>query len=400
MVEYRSPRLLASLPRRLGDELRPRIGHTTAAMIREVQRVVPAYGLPLKGLFGQVLFESVEQAVLHYVDCIGNPEAPRERWIQLYRSRGRLEFLQGRNLDALQDSATIGARVAWRAMYPGVEAVGAGADLVAVAAEAVFAYVDELCATAAEGYQEAKAEAENTLRTRRRKLLEDIVGGTPANLGELAKSAEWDLPKTAALVALESRREDAAFPFELLGAGVLADFDDAEPYLLTASPETALAPLETRLNGWRAAISPTVPLADAPAALRTARRALRLTGHDDPGTLLWCRDHLATLWLLAEDFLASELTKQTLDPFAALSEKQRERLSDTLLAWLETRGGAPEIAKRLDVHPQTVRNRLRQLEELFGDRMEDPDDRLGMHLALRAQRLTRENPHDRNGPAR
>uniref|UniRef100_UPI00373FE05C helix-turn-helix domain-containing protein n=1 Tax=Streptomyces rimosus TaxID=1927 RepID=UPI00373FE05C len=35
------------------------------------------------------------------------------------------------------------------------------------------------------------------------------------------------------------------------------------------------------------------------------------------------------------------------------------RLAETLLAWLETRGSAPEVAARLGVHLQTVRYRLR-----------------------------------------
>jgi DNA-binding PucR family transcriptional regulator len=39
------------------------------------------------------------------------------------------------------------------------------------------------------------------------------------------------------------------------------------------------------------------------------------------------------------------------------------------------------------VHPQTIRYRVRRLEELFGDRLYDPDTRLELELALRARRL-------------
>jgi hypothetical protein len=392
VVEYRSFRLLASLPRALGAGLRPHVGHAAASMIQEVQRTVPAYGLPLKGVFGKVLVKSVEYAVQHCVDSMGEPGLSHEHWIDFYRGRGRIEFTEGRNLDALQDSATIGARVAWRAMHPGVVAAGVDPTVISVTAEAIFAYVDELCATAIEGYQQAQAEAEGAVPIRRRRLLELIVQapeGAASSIAELAGGAGWPLPETAAMVALERGPDAAGFPADLLGDGVLADLDGPEPHLLTRDPDADLAPLEAKLDGWRAAVSPTVPLADAPAALRTARRALLLSGPDIPGPIIWCRDHLATLWLLAEDFLAAELARQSLDPFASLSEKQRDRLSETLLAWLETRGGAPEIAQRLGVHPQTVRNRLRQLEELFGDRLKDADDRLGMQLALRAQLLMR-----------
>jgi len=46
------------------------------------------------------------------------------------------------------------------------------------------------------------------------------------------------------------------------------------------------------------------------------------------------------------------------------------------------------VAAELDVHPQTVRYRLRQLRELFGDALEDPEGRFELALALRARDLT------------
>ncbi|MFD9961500.1 PucR family transcriptional regulator [Amycolatopsis sp. NPDC058986] len=401
VVEYRSFRMLAALPRRLGDELRPHTGHAAAAMIQEIQRAVPAFSMPLRGVFGRVVVVAVERAVQHYVDCIGNPDISHDGWIAFYRARGRQEFEEGRDLDPLQDSATIGARAAWRAMQPVVRGLDVPPEIVALSAEAVFSYVDELCATAAEGYLAAKSEAAGAVPIRRRRLL-TLIARAPetsaSSITSLAAGADWRLPETAAMVALERAPGAPAFPAHLLGEAVLLDLDDTEPYLLTADPDADLAPLEGAMTGWRAAVSPVVPLADAPAALHTARRALRLSGEDVPGPIVWCRDHLASLWLLAEDFLGAELAKQSLDPFASLSEKQRDRLSETLLAWLETRSGAPEVAQRLGVHPQTVRNRLRQLERLFGDRLKDADDRLGMQLALRAQRLMRAHRRDEGEP--
>jgi DNA-binding PucR family transcriptional regulator len=36
------------------------------------------------------------------------------------------------------------------------------------------------------------------------------------------------------------------------------------------------------------------------------------------------------------------------------------------------------------VHPQTVRYRLGRLRELYGERLDDPDQRFQLELALRA----------------
>ena len=41
------------------------------------------------------------------------------------------------------------------------------------------------------------------------------------------------------------------------------------------------------------------------------------------------------------------------------------------------------MAAELGVHPQTVRYRLKQLRDLFGTRLEDPEGRFELTLALR-----------------
>jgi DNA-binding PucR family transcriptional regulator len=41
------------------------------------------------------------------------------------------------------------------------------------------------------------------------------------------------------------------------------------------------------------------------------------------------------------------------------------------------------------VHPQTVRYRLRQVDDLFGDQLRDPDRRFELEIALRARQMLR-----------
>ena len=54
------------------------------------------------------------------------------------------------------------------------------------------------------------------------------------------------------------------------------------------------------------------------------------------------------------------------------------------MSWGRT---APEVAQALGIHPQTARKRLRQLEEVFGDRLGDPRFRFEALLALRTHAL-------------
>jgi DNA-binding PucR family transcriptional regulator len=135
-----------------------------------------------------------------------------------------------------------------------------------------------------------------------------------------------------------------------------------------------------------------VPLAHANRSLRWARQALALAqrglvrGTDG---IVRCDEQLATLVLLADADLAGLLSGHALAPLRRLRPEQADRLAATLLAWLESADNAEIAARHLHVHPQTVRYRLRQLTELFGDRLSDPDARFTLQAALRIRQLAR-----------
>jgi DNA-binding PucR family transcriptional regulator len=59
-------------------------------------------------------------------------------------------------------------------------------------------------------------------------------------------------------------------------------------------------------------------------------------------------------------------------------------LADTLAAYLDGFGDIAAVAKRLHVHPNTVRYRIRRVEKLLSTSLDDPDDRLVLALGLRA----------------
>jgi DNA-binding PucR family transcriptional regulator len=140
------------------------------------------------------------------------------------------------------------------------------------------------------------------------------------------------------------------------------------------------------------AVGPRVPLGEAGASLRLAQRAIALVRQgvilDAP--VVHCTDHLLTLWLLGDEFVMRQLNDHSLAPLSHLTAKQRARLTETLLLWLQLRGSAPELADKLGVHPQTIRYRMNQLERILGDRLRDPDERLTLEIALRAENLLRQ----------
>jgi PucR family transcriptional regulator, purine catabolism regulatory protein len=65
-----------------------------------------------------------------------------------------------------------------------------------------------------------------------------------------------------------------------------------------------------------------------------------------------------------------------------------DELIRTLEAFLDNHGSHLAAAETLSVHPNTVKYRIERIREILGDdALQDPHRRLGLHLALKAQRM-------------
>ena len=138
-------------------------------------------------------------------------------------------------------------------------------------------------------------------------------------------------------------------------------------------------PLLRSLAGRSAVAGPSRPWREVRASFTRALRALPLRTGAEP---LDTEQHLATLVLRADADALADLRAQVLEPLAHLRPATAEKLTTTLREWLLHHGRRDDVAEALFVHPQTVRYRLGQLRELYGDRLEDPDTVLGLTLAL------------------
>jgi len=93
-------------------------------------------------------------------------------------------------------------------------------------------------------------------------------------------------------------------------------------------------------------------------------------------------DHLAELVVTADGEALADLRARALAPLADLRPATRERLAETLRAWLLLQGRRDAVAAHLHVHAQTVRYRMGQLREAYGDRLDDPGVVLDLLVAL------------------
>ncbi len=389
--------LWCSLPAEVARRFRPHADPLARRILEEIQEAVPEYGKPLDGEFGKIIVRAIEQAVVSCIDSIGGLGSPPDDWVRLFVEVGKRVHRDGGSLNTLQAAYRAGGRAALRYVAKFGQAHRLPPAVLCIGAEAIFAYVDEISSHSVEGYTLAQATATGTLERRRRRLLELLLAtppSSPATIATMAKAAQWEMPEWICVVALDPRAEQHQIPAPRVPDDVLLDLEGNEPCLLTPNPGRDLRGLDGRLPGWRAAVGPRVHPADAANSLRWARSTLDLVSRgvleDRPVTRT--SDHLATHWLLLDRFLLDEVSNKVLAPFSGLTVKQQIRLAETLLAWLEHNGSTPDIAQALGIHPQTVRYRVSQLTDLFGDRLSDPAQRLEIQMTLRAHKLLGTRP--------
>ncbi|HTI21220.1 MAG TPA: helix-turn-helix domain-containing protein [Kutzneria sp.] len=382
------------LPRELATLIRPQLAPLAEDIVHTIRATIPEYAKPLDGCYGQAIRLGVNQALTQFVDRIADPDRPRTEFAEVYRQLGRLEASEGRSLDSLQKAYRLGTRVAWRHLIRFRQRSGLPTAMMFTLGEATLAYADELIALSVEGYADMQARSAQGLLRRRKRLVRLLISDEDkdrAEAAELAGAARWPLPAQLCVVMLD-RVSGPADAVPELPDHVLADFQGAQACLIVPDPDAAdwWSRCVDALADWRVVIGPTTALADAAKSFRHAQLARELARRNtiEDESPVRCADHLSTLWLLTDEFLVEQLIRKRLAPLAPLTDKQHKRLGETLLAWLETRGGAPEIAARLRVHPQTVRYRMRQVERLFGDQLRCPDARFELEVALRAASLT------------
>ena len=388
-------RTFAAIPPETADVLRPVLSGLADETIAAIAVEVPDYARAMEGEFGRAVRRGVEIAFQRFLDLVLDPEADVRSARAAYVDLGRGEYHAGRSLDALLAAYRVGARLAWRRFVEAGREAGLAPEVLYDLGEAIFAYIDEISAESADGYAQEQSAAAGEAQRRRRRLVRVLAEDPPASeeaIRTAAAAAGWELPRrVAALVrrpAARARPEDA---LDATAAALARRIGDGRRRRRGGRARCACSsPTRPRRRGGarsrrrstarRAALGPAVPWPRAAASLRRAASALALACDG----LIVADEHLATLLLAADPALGAELAAARLAPLEGLTRAaSASAWRPTLRAWLDRPGQVQAVAAALGVHPQTVRYRMARLRELFGERLEDPEARFELGLALR-----------------
>jgi hypothetical protein len=373
------------LPASAVEEMRGQLSRVADDVVAAIVEEVPSYRDAFSGPMGQTIGNAVQLALGGFLTLasrgrtadLRTPTAPAvEGSYQL----GRGEARSGRTTDALLAAFRIGARVSWRELSAMAVRNGLTAEVLADFAELVFAYIDELSAAAVAGHTD---ETETTGRVRQR-LLERIAsllldGAPDEEVVEAAERAGWPPPTTLTAVVVpdaQVRPVLGGVSAATLQTTDVPGLDEVALLLVPDAHGRRRTALLRTLKDRGSIAGPAVPWLDVRRSVDRALRAREL------GVELDTEAELPRLVLHADEAALADLRARALAPLDDLKPGAREKLADTLRAWLLHQGRREDMAKALFVHPQTVRYRMGQLRDLYGDRLEDPDTVLALTLAL------------------
>ncbi len=406
------------LPAEVLEAIRARLPEVATATIAAVTTEVPGYRGTLDAAEQVTLERAVELALGGFLTLAASgtdadPSIPFRAAIEGADALGRGEARRGRPMDALLAAYRVGARIAWRGLAGAAAGAGLDAGSLVRLAELVFAYIDQLSAASVAGHAE-ELEAADRVRQRRMEALAHalLTGGAPESIVREAEGLDWRPPET--LCAVLARRSVARSMRSRLDQRTLLPDQDVPG--VPADHAVLLVPDGRGRDG---AISPALERAAATVALDAspivgpARPWLRVRDSLDRAARAWLLvssgvagsasptrtvsptasgevrrvcvdvdDLLPELVVSADSTALADLRDRALAPLSGLRPTTAERLAETLRSWLLHQGRRDAVAADLFVHPQTVRYRMSQIRELFGDRLEDPRAVLELVVAL------------------
>jgi len=225
----------------------------------------------------------------------------------------------------------------------------------------------------------------------------------PAVLANRAEQHGVDLARPLSLVLVEMDGPRAGYAARRFGGPMSlahALIDDIDGVLVVLCNASSAPEIRQTVSGWmrqdlqathRGVLSrPLAGAAEIPAVYAALRRALAVLGRIGVHAQIVGQDELAiysTLFETHDRASLSNFLEAAVGPLLSHDRKRGSDLASTLLVYFDCNQNAKTAAQRLDIHVNTVRQRLATIEDLVGH-WGQASRALEIHIALRLWSLS------------
>jgi DNA-binding transcriptional ArsR family regulator len=374
---------IPELPSQTLEAMRTGLPALTDRMVEAVIAEIPAFALAAHESWRPVIYASADQlltALIEQLRGAADPQAATSMQDVLDTAYGfgRREARQGRPTEVQLAAYRIGAREIWRSWSALAVHDGVGSDEVSVFAEMSFAYLDRISAAGVAGHADELARLGLARERYRERLVRALLReGSADELRRAAEEAAWTPAQTLTAVAIPHGHHDS-------GGLITADPrnlevpDDAievshgvRMFLVADVGGKARRSFLESISMTGAVVGPARLWMQANSSVRRVMRAAEFEPAQSTA-VLDTDQFLVELVIRADAEALADLRARALAPLAGSPVATLDRLAETLRSWLLHHGRRDAIAEDLHVSPSTVRYRLRQLRDLYGERLQDP----------------------------
>ena len=375
--------------RLLAPVLEHRLSDLTDRLTARLRQEIPLYA----AMASQELRDQSEMMLRYVLDELGGKPLTSENGPAAY---GRIRAEQGVPPEVVLRAF----RVAWAELWSGLLAAadgegGLSREELLRASTDVFWMADDYAERMLVAYRKRAVELLVRQEAERSATLEGVFSGYLHGAEAVWEAAALlDLPYeglfivVCAMTPVAGREALPGIKQSLSLAELNSSWrlgPDIQSGVVSLRTRTMLSTLLHELSAHgtaRVALSaPYTRLADTPHALHLARLVLGTVPDGTADIKQFDESPMGAL-LAASPGTARELSRSVLGGLIELPEEDTKTLLLTLSTWFESAGSITEAAKRLYLHPNTVRYRLRRIQSETQRSLEDPRDVAEIRTAL------------------
>jgi hypothetical protein len=378
----------------LGAQLRQQADALADGLVGRIRAAVPLYRTD-----AVISAEVLRRTCLENIDFVFGPIG-RARALASPESRenGRQRAKAGVPLTAVMEAYRVAARYLWECLAETAARSSVPAEVTLRAASEMWLVLDTFTQEMAEGYREEITSQLLSQEQERSALVQALLEGrlADANLWDAADILQ--IPLQGPYVVITAQVPDIGRHALPRAEAILQSIGVVSAWRLLHDVEVGIAWLPSpqahlghlvdvlqSISTARVGISPPyVDLRHTPQSLRLARIALR-GAFEAQRVTVFDRDPLAIAAASAPDVM-QRVARSILAALDQVSADERARLLTTFGAWLDCGGSASQAANTLFCHPNTVRHRMRRLEQRTGRSLADPRGIAELSLAFEIDR--------------